>query len=71
MAPKRTTKHAEAMTPAQAYRLLGGPEVVSRSTFYAAIKAGRIPHIRIGRKRLIIPKAAFMRWLQLGSGAGE
>jgi len=52
-----------ALKPEEAHRLLGGSEVISRASFYAGIKRGDIPAIRIGR-RLIIPRARFLQWLE-------
>lgn len=52
-----------ALKPEEAHRLLGGNEVISRASFYAGIKRGDIPAIRIGR-RLIIPRARFLQWLE-------
>ncbi len=50
-----------ALTPDQALRVLG--KVISRASFYAAINRGEVPHRRLG-KRIIIPRAAFTRWLE-------
>jgi len=50
-----------ALTPDQALALLG--KVISRATFYAAINRGEVPHRRIG-KRIIIPRLAFLKWLE-------
>jgi excisionase family DNA binding protein len=58
------------MSPDAAHQMLGGSEVVSRSTFYSAIKAGQIPSLRCGRRRIIIPRAAFLKWLQGSGGLG-
>ena len=57
-------KHGDApaaMTAEQALALLGG--VISRASFYAAIRRGEVPHRRLG-KRIIIPRQAFLRWLE-------
>jgi excisionase family DNA binding protein len=50
-----------ALTAEQALALLGG--VISRSSFYNAIRRGEVPHRRLG-KRIIIPRHAFLRWLE-------
>ena len=34
-----------------------------RAAIYAAVKAGRIPHIRFGRT-ILIPKRAFLTWIE-------
>ena len=58
------------LTPDQAHALLGGREVISRSTLYAAIKKGQIPHLRLGARRILIPREAFIRWLSV-AGFGQ
>ena len=50
-----------ALTPDQALAVLG--KVISRASFYNAINRGEVPHRRLG-KRIIIPRHAFMRWLE-------
>ena len=55
---------AASLTPDQAHALLGGAAVISRSTFYLAIKRNQVPHLRLGVKRILIPRAAFMKWLE-------
>lgn len=45
---------------AAAARMLG----VSRNTGYEMVKLGQLPTIRCGRRRLVVPKAAFMKMLQ-------
>ena len=52
-----------ALTPDQAHELLGGRAVISRASFYAGIHRGQIPAVRIGR-RLLIPRARFLAWLE-------
>jgi excisionase family DNA binding protein len=58
-ATARTHKSTERVTytPDALARVLG----VARNTVYAALRNGRIPHIRIGR-RFVIPKAAVDAW---------
>ena len=41
---------------------------ISRSVLYSALAQGRIPSIRISPRKIIIPKAAFFRWLDEGGG---
>lgn len=49
------------VTVAEAGRLLG----ISRATAYAlAGKPGGIPVIRLGRRRLVVPKAALQKLLE-------
>ena len=39
----------------------------SRGVFYRGIKNGTIPSIRLGPRKILIPKAALMRMLQVGN----
>ncbi len=39
----------------------------SRGVFYRGIKNGTIPSIRLGPRKIVIPKAALMRMLQEGT----
>jgi excisionase family DNA binding protein len=43
-----------------AARMLG----VSRNTGYEMARLGQLPTIRCGRRRLVVPKAAFMKMLE-------
>lgn len=52
------------LTPDQAHALLGGDAVISRGTFYAAIKKNQVPHLRLGARRILIPRASFLKWLE-------
>ena len=52
------------LTPDQAHAILGGNDVISRATFYAAIKRNQVPHLRLGARRILIPRVAFLRWLE-------
>lgn len=36
---------------------------IGRNSFYAAIRRGEVPHIRLGRK-ILIPRSAMERWLE-------
>lgn len=60
-------KQPATLTPDQAHALLGGNAVISRATFYSAIARNQIPHLRLGARRILIPRAAFVKWLE---GAG-
>jgi excisionase family DNA binding protein len=57
---------AATMTADQAHALLGR-DAISRGSFYSALKRGEIPHVRLG-KRYLIPRLAFMRWLDKAEG---
>jgi excisionase family DNA binding protein len=50
------------LTVEEAAQLLG----ISRAFAYEAVKRGEIPHVRIGR-RVLIPRAALERMLDVGS----
>ena len=43
---------------------------ISETKVYAGIRAGVIPHIRLGR-RIILPKAAIEDWLRNAGGRVE
>lgn len=62
----RTGVETNCMTADAAHAMLGGDEVISRASFYAALKRGEVPHVRLGR-RILIPRHAFMVWLESGS----
>ncbi len=51
-----------ALSPRQALELLG-EGVISRASFYSALNRGDIPSRRLGR-RIVIPRHAFLRWLE-------
>ena len=36
---------------------------LSTETVYRGIRRGEIPHLRIGQRRLILPRASIDRWL--------
>jgi hypothetical protein len=63
----RTESHEKerpgvALSPRQALELLG-QGVISRAGFYSALARGEIPHRRLG-KRIVIPRHAFLKWLE-------
>jgi len=53
------TKIAETLSVPEAARLLG----IGRNEAYAAVNAGEIPALRIGR-RVLVPKVALKRLLE-------
>ena len=67
-AVKQPDMNAAALTPDQALAFLG--KCIGRASFYAAINRGEVPHKRLG-KRIIIPRAAFLRWLDSMSDGGR
>jgi len=54
-------KQSAVLTPDQALSLLG--KVISRASFYQAIRRGDVPHRRLGKK-ILIPRVAFVEWLE-------
>lgn len=63
----KTERYGVALSPRQALELLGDG-VISRAGFYAALNRGEIPSKRLG-KRIVIPKHAFLRWLEVDQGS--
>jgi hypothetical protein len=57
-----------ALTATQAHAMLG--KVISRAGFYAAINRGEVPHRKLG-KRIIIPRRAFLEWLESAGPAAS
>jgi excisionase family DNA binding protein len=55
------------LTVDEAHALIG-KDKISRGGFYAAINRKEVPHLRLG-KRIIIPRAALLRWLDCAGGA--
>jgi excisionase family DNA binding protein len=50
------------LKPDEAHALIG-KDKISRRGFYNAINRGEVPHRRLG-KRILIPRFAFMAWLE-------
>lgn len=50
------------LTVDQAHRIIG-KDKISRGGFYAAINRREVPHLRLGH-RILIPRHAFMMWLE-------
>jgi excisionase family DNA binding protein len=44
---------------------------ISRASAYAGLRDGSIPHIRIGKRRYIIPRAAIDQWLADAANAAN
>jgi excisionase family DNA binding protein len=57
------TSDEDVLISKEAQRLLR----CSRGVFYRGIKNGTIPSIRLGPRKIVIPKAALMRMLQEGT----
>ncbi len=41
---------------------------ISRSVLYSALRQGIIPCIKISPRKILIPKARFLKWLDEGGG---
>ena len=55
--------HLDAtLTVDEAHALIGKSKI-SRGGLYAAISRQEVPHLRLG-SRILIPRNAFMRWLE-------
>ncbi|QBS37112.1 DNA-binding protein [Thermaerobacter sp. FW80] len=52
----------DLMDPRHVMALTG----LNRNTVYTYLRAGVIPNVRVGR-RFLIPKAAFVQWLEKGA----
>jgi excisionase family DNA binding protein len=50
------------LTVDEAHAIVGKGKI-SRGGWYAAIKRGEVPHLRLGH-RILIPRHAFMKWLE-------
>lgn len=61
-ARKAPAPDALTISVERAGELLG----ISRASAYEAVKEGRIPHLRFGRK-LVVPRAALERMISLAS----
>jgi excisionase family DNA binding protein len=57
------------LTVDQARKIIG-VDRISRGGLYNAIKKNEVPHVKLGR-RVLIPRAALMRWLAAGHGTGN
>jgi excisionase family DNA binding protein len=50
------------LTPAEAHQIVGRDKI-SRASWYNGLRRNEIPNVRVG-KRFLIPRHAFMRWLE-------
>lgn len=55
-----TQEPPQVLTVGEARALTG--DRISRNAMYAYVKAGFIPHIKVGRK-VLIPRRRFLAWL--------
>lgn len=51
------------LTVDEAHRIIG-KDKISRGALYAAIGRNEVPHLKLGH-RILIPRHAFMTWLQV------
>jgi excisionase family DNA binding protein len=63
MATPESSLQRKTYTVEEAARVLG----ISRNSAYEAVRLGQVPHLKIGR-RIIIPRAALERMLELQPG---
>jgi excisionase family DNA binding protein len=57
-----TRQQSAMLKPDEAHALIGKDQI-SRRAFYNAINRNEVPHRRLG-KRILIPRHAFMAWLE-------
>lgn len=43
---------------------------ISRDTAYAMIRRNELPHVRLGQKRIIVPKTSLDEWLASSTRGG-
>jgi excisionase family DNA binding protein len=58
-----TNQHSSNTLSVDEAHALIGKDKISRGGFYAAIKRREVPHLRLGH-RILIPRHAFMKWLE-------
>ena len=58
------SNEALVLTPTEARKLLGN---CSKGVFYDAIRRGIVPSIRLGPRKIIIPRQRFLEWLNGGN----
>jgi excisionase family DNA binding protein len=58
------------LTADEGWEMAGGAHVISRASWYAALKRNEIPNIRLGR-RILIPRSALVRWLESAGMTSE
>lgn len=63
----QTNDEPLVLTPNEARKLLR----CSRGVLYDALRRGTIPSIRISPRKILIPRHAFMKWLNQGGVAGR
>ncbi|MBA7683085.1 hypothetical protein ES703_91441 [subsurface metagenome] len=61
---ERNNDDALVLTPNEVRRQLK----ISRSVLYSCLRQGTIPSIKISPRKILIPKARFLKWLDEGGG---
>jgi excisionase family DNA binding protein len=61
----RNDNEGLVLTPKEAMKLLR----CSRGVIYEGIRRGTIPAVKLGPRKVVIPKHAFMRWLENGGNS--
>lgn len=59
-------QHQLAVSVKQAAKLIG----VGKNTMYAAVAAGDVPHVKVGR-RILIPVSRLEQWLEEHTQEGQ
>jgi excisionase family DNA binding protein len=62
---KRPAKKVRATLTVPEFADLVG---ISLANAYTEVRSGRVPHIRISPKRIVIPRVAVDRWLETCAG---
>jgi len=65
----RRSNASSTLTVDEAREIIGVARI-SRGALYNAITKNEFPHVKLG-KRILIPRAALMRWLEAGHGTGN
>jgi excisionase family DNA binding protein len=60
-------EQAATITVEEAHQMIGKRNI-SRASIYNALRRNDIPNVRVGVRRILIPRHAFLQWLQ-GQGA--
>jgi excisionase family DNA binding protein len=63
------TNQDATLTVDEAHALIGVRKI-SRGGLYAAINRKEVPHLRLGN-RILIPRHAFEKWLDAGTGTAS
>lgn len=64
--PEENNNQSLVLTPSEVRRILR----CSKAVVYDSLRRGIIPSIRIGQRKIVIPRARFMSWLNDTGGDG-